>query len=294
MSCGCNTKSSCNPASSCPVALDSICVFYKGTENLDAIGGSYGTRLETLLQNINSVIQTMQEQIQDGFIGVNVGGGAEIYKGLNADNQGELRTLVSTDSIIVSQLADTISFSVRSNFINGLLDPILDRLTTAENTLETLVERMNNYDTTLSQIQATLTQHGIDIADLQTKYVNLQQDVTNLHTELNNYNQSLLAALSRISQNESDIAQLFSEISDLKAKVAEIAPVYNEEFQGVAVMAVQRAVNSIIGVYYNGVKLPASLYLFQEPSTISLQLSGAGITIDPDDIIQVTYTSRLV
>jgi len=293
--CSCGGSSGCAHynTSGCEVTVATECVFYQGNRPLDKIGGTYGERLETLLVNINSLFGSVLEQIQDGFIGQNVGGGIEIYKGLNSDDIGEIRTLRSTESIVVTNDADTISFAVRTSWIESLLNPINSDIDDIKNQLVDINSKLVLYDQLISDIQIKNIAQDADIQDLKQKYLNLQQDVTNLHSEVNVIHQEILDIKSDVSQLQSDVNSLMQEVSDIKIKLGGLTKTLSEEFVGQNIVATSNTIDSIVGVYFQGLKLDASKYTFQAPNQIALQLASSGILVEAGDVVQVVYNVKL-
>lgn len=293
--CGCGGGSGCGyyNTTGCATTVAAECVFYQGNKPLDKIGGTYGERLETLLVNINDLFNSVLEQIQDGFIGQNVGGGIEIYKGLNADDIGELRTLRSTESIVVTNDDDTIAFAVRQSWINGIVNPITGDLTEIKNSISDILSRLDTYDRLITEIQLKNSDQDASIADLQQKYLNLQQDVTNLHTEVNTIHQEILDMRSDITQIKADVTNLIDDVAEIKTQLGNLTKTYSEEFVGQNIVAVSRNIDSVVGVYFQGLKLSEENYVFQAPNQIALSLASAGLIVESTDVIQVVYNVQI-
>lgn len=291
--CSCNTG--CLPKSvDCPFDVSANCVLYKGNQPLNQIGGTNGTRAELLFQNIDQRLKLLSEQIQDGFIGINVGGGVELYKGLNDEGQGELRTFVASESISVSNDADRIVFTIRQQYMDSLLDPIKNDIQNLKDDVTDILAKQNNYDQVIAELQSKVAEHDTQIQDLYQKYLNLQEDVTNLHSELNVTNSKVNTLISQMAQAQADINQLFADVADLKSKVALTTSLYSEEFVGLSILNLTRPAIEIIGVYYDGLSLEDSLYVFQEPYNVAINLTSRGLTVEPTDFIRVIYKTSLI
>src|SRR5690554_886242 len=101
-------KDNCVPDCSCPIKLDSLCVYYND-EKLDNIGVVKGESITSALKKINDAIpSTTAEQSL-----INIGAGANIYRQVDLDGYSELRRLTSSDnSVQVEETLDSIDFKV--------------------------------------------------------------------------------------------------------------------------------------------------------------------------------------
>ena len=108
----CDTITDCtdssNPDCSCPLKLGSICVIYDGID-LVVINATQGDNLQEILIKIDNLFN----DLINGGLFLNIGGGSEVYKQVNVLGQAELRTFTSVDnSITVTQLDETIDLSI--------------------------------------------------------------------------------------------------------------------------------------------------------------------------------------
>ena len=92
----------------CPVFITSDCVD-KVTEDLVCSNIKKGQTLTAVLVQLDKFICEKFNQLASFFVILNVGGGKEIYKGVNGVGQKLLRTLVKVGNLItLNQTADTV------------------------------------------------------------------------------------------------------------------------------------------------------------------------------------------
>lgn len=295
MACNCKNRSSqCGfSGGDCPNGvISATCVIYYGNRNLDQIDSSYGDRLEQILINVNERLRVLSEQVTNGFIGQNVGGGVEIYIGLDEDGVGRLRTLRSTESIIVSNDAETIAFSVRQSWLDSQLQDIRDSVTDYGDRIEALETRVSEVESRTLVLETTVSQHSEDINMLYSRYNNLQEDVTNLHEEVNSLHTHVTNNTTRITALEERMNNLEQLINNIGALIEGVGISVNEEFFGRSIMTLSHDVvssASILGVYYNGTKLRNAYWTFSAPNQVSVNLNAAELTVEANDCIHVQY-----
>lgn len=132
--CGCsettttyNLCSTCPPETcTCPIQLSTDCITL--SEDLSCSGVVAGTNFTEAIQQLDEYICTAIEQSGTTINLINVGAGAEVYKGVDNLGRKELRTITSEDdSITVTEGINTIDFSVnfpevnQDNFVRQLL-----------------------------------------------------------------------------------------------------------------------------------------------------------------------------
>lgn len=303
MSCGCkNSGFGCSTVQGCSVTIDANCVIYNNGIPLDMIGTQGQARLEQILLNINERIRQLSEQVQEGFIGVNVGGGAEVYKGPNSDGIGELRTFIATDSIAVTQNSNTISLAVKQSFIDSILDPITGDIST-------LVSRVDQLESDFTALEARVSNHDTDILTLQTQYAdlldkhNLQEiAINNLSERINLLQDDLNQTIARVSaleitsinhgQRITALEQLITELSETGGILATEEIIGESQAEAEQyVISVSKNYTKLIGVYFNGSRLRTNFYQAQNGSNlIIIRLNLAEITITNTDYITVDYT----
>lgn len=135
--CGCSKKTVeykiCNecspqPACDCPIRdLSTNCSIYTG-DDLSCSGIKKGTVLTDLITQLDEYICTAISQISTNLNLINIGSGAEIYKGVDNLGRRTLRTITSTNSsITIVEGTDTIDISVpavtfdQDNFVRQIL-----------------------------------------------------------------------------------------------------------------------------------------------------------------------------
>lgn len=123
----CNQPSICTQNDcSCPVKdLSTDCVLYTGND-LACSGIKSQTILTDLIQQLDEFICTLVEQSINALNLINIGTGADVYKGIDLQGRREIRRInASGDLVTVTQNTDDISVSIDeealSNFIQGEL-----------------------------------------------------------------------------------------------------------------------------------------------------------------------------
>lgn len=119
----CNNSN--NNTCGCCEKLSSKCVLYKG-QCLDTLNICSGEDLETIIIIIDSLLQDILQQIEDTFIGMNVGGGSEVYKGLSETGVHQFRTLVDSVSVNVQQEEDTITLTVDEEWLTEIILELIE------------------------------------------------------------------------------------------------------------------------------------------------------------------------
>lgn len=109
-SCGCSKTDG-----RCPVHLGFECITYDGCE-LEGIGASSGDNGVEILKLIDKAISSNK------LSAANVGGGAEIYKGISDKLVYEFKTLLGRDGVVVEEGEKTITLKVDEAFLNKWLD----------------------------------------------------------------------------------------------------------------------------------------------------------------------------
>ena len=128
----CNNCNNCEPVTcGCKIVLDTICVQYTGN-NIDPAGITAGQNLTEILQNISTYLSFLLTEIENKSAIENVGGGVESYIGRNpVTDANQLRTFIDTDSIKVTQNAETIEFNVDDVWLQSqIVAPDLSTLLT--------------------------------------------------------------------------------------------------------------------------------------------------------------------
>lgn len=134
----CNTCEDKAPDCACEVKnLSTNCIVYTG-DDLSCTGIKKGNLLTDVIAQMNCFICTKYDQMLKYFNIINVGGGAEIYAGVDGIGQKKLRTLISGDDIVVvKQNEEDISISVDKEGIQGI---VLDYLQNNPNIICELIE----------------------------------------------------------------------------------------------------------------------------------------------------------
>lgn len=120
MSCGCNEQTICqetSPCGTCPIKdLKSQCILWDGG-NLECSGAEDNTNLNVVIQKLDDKIcSALQDNASVNNL-VNIGDGVDIYKQTDEMGQKELRTILSTPSIIVTQGSDEITMNINPAWV---------------------------------------------------------------------------------------------------------------------------------------------------------------------------------
>jgi len=114
MACTCNnTPCSGLPACTCPVKdLKTDCSVYNGA-TLGCSGIESGTILTSVIQQLDAFICNKFTEAINYLTLINIGGAAEVYKGISGIGNKEIRTLMSGDLTLIDvvQDTDTINFT---------------------------------------------------------------------------------------------------------------------------------------------------------------------------------------
>ena len=294
---GCNCKNNSNNCNSCPTEtcgckmnLSALCVVYQGG-NLDTLGITEGDRLEIILGDIDNYLSYLNDLIISGFIGINVGGGVELYKGLNSDDLGELRTFVDSPSVTVANTADTISFEVSQTWIDAIINPILSDIIQ----INTSITNLQNSFTTLQGNVSTNTANIVsilnDINSIEGDINTIQNDITNIQGDIIDVQQDIIDIQGDVNNNSVDINQNTIDIANLQNDLGNIteSEVFTEQFQGQQIVALAQDPVQILNVYFEGGVLPSAGWVFQAPNQVALQLAAFGLTVEATDIVRVEY-----
>lgn len=135
MACNCNTtqkicgcqQPTCTPIEcGCPVYLTSDCV-----NNVKAVFEcseiETGLSLTETLEQLDAFICTKFNSVTNYFALVNVGGGVQVYKGVNGIGQKEIRTLSSLNTILtLNQATNEIQFDIDEEVLSDFIQDQID------------------------------------------------------------------------------------------------------------------------------------------------------------------------
>lgn len=114
-------KKPCNPCDEKPICgckefVNAKCVIYDAMTllPLEVISGD---NLEDIIIKINNYLASLQNDIDNAFVGQNVGNKAEIYKGTSKEGFEQFRTIEEAQGIIISQKDETIAIGLDLDFI---------------------------------------------------------------------------------------------------------------------------------------------------------------------------------
>jgi hypothetical protein len=123
MACTCdNTPCSGLPSCTCPVKdLKTDCSVYNGP-TLGCSGIASGTILTSVIEQLDAFICNKFNEVINYLTLINIGGAAEVYKGISGIGNKEIRTLQSGDLNLIDVVQDTDTI----NFTPGTPSLILD------------------------------------------------------------------------------------------------------------------------------------------------------------------------
>lgn len=110
---GCKDRKPCNQnRCACPVKdMTASCVQYTG-DPLECTGIETDQTLEEIIQQLDEAICEKVDSVSNFITLINIGGGSELYKGVNNLGQKEVRTLTSEDgTVAITQNEDTIDLA---------------------------------------------------------------------------------------------------------------------------------------------------------------------------------------
>lgn len=86
----------------CSHKMSTLCVVYEGLAlgNLNIVNGQ---NLETILGNLDTLVNTLTQSTELGWLGTNLGGNAAVYKGENLSGIHEFRTIKGGSNVTVTQ-----------------------------------------------------------------------------------------------------------------------------------------------------------------------------------------------
>lgn len=122
----CNCKNKCKGtcktvSCACPVLIKSECV-ENFTEDLPCSNIPKGQSLNEVLKQLDAYICDRFESTTNFFNLINVGTGSQIYRGISNLGKKELRTLVGSGLINITQEADTITILVNETALNTFIE----------------------------------------------------------------------------------------------------------------------------------------------------------------------------
>lgn len=126
--CNQNNKCRCNQNPCGCEKIDAKCVLYNGV-CLSNLGICADTDLEEIIIIIDRLIQDILEQIEQAWVAANIGGGAEVYKGISSLGIHMFRTLIDSVSVNVVENENNISLEVDEDWLEGVIRRIVNEIT---------------------------------------------------------------------------------------------------------------------------------------------------------------------
>lgn len=222
MACTCgNNPCTGTPACTCPVKdLKTDCSVYNGP-TLGCSGIESGTILTTVIQSLDTFICNIRDEVIQYLTLINIGGAAEVYKGINGLGNKEIRTLQSGDLnlIDVTQDTDTINFTPGTPSLSldsgtDILSLIVTTLA-GSTTFSTIDLSEFNYDTF---VQSASFDSGTQVLTIVRN--NLEPDITVDLSFLNNHVESGAYASNTITLTLTDATTVDIDLSTLLTEIA--------------------------------------------------------------------------
>lgn len=110
--CGCKEK--------CKNSVNATCVTYDGG-NLTNIGIIRGDNLSEIIEKIEDTFCETSIKVITATEGVNLGSGAEVYRGKNLNGASEFRTIKRGTGIVLTQTLGEIRIDADINWLNNYL-----------------------------------------------------------------------------------------------------------------------------------------------------------------------------
>jgi hypothetical protein len=126
-SCNCTCNKSCTePDCACKVFVTTDCVTL--TEDLTCSNILKGQTETEVLKQLDTYICDRFETVENFFQLINVGTGSQVYKGISVLGKKELRTLLGSNLIDVTQGTNDITISVDETALSALIYPPLEKI----------------------------------------------------------------------------------------------------------------------------------------------------------------------
>lgn len=208
--CKCNKNNRCrcnhNPCG-CE-KIDAKCVLYNGV-CLSTLGICADTDLEEIVIIIDGLIQDIFEQIEQAWTAANIGGGAEVYKGISSLGIHMFRTLIDSVSVNVVENENNISLEVDEDWLEGVIRRIVNEiisnipdteLDSPFNSISVTSSSTNEFDIDINPNTFTSPNGSVTITSNTLSgelRINLQVDP--------NYINSLLPTITNVGSGTADI-----------------------------------------------------------------------------------------
>ena len=161
--CTCNSNCDCSTVCGCSSTLSSVCVTYKGVD-LDSLGAVTDDNLERILIGLDAIILNLTSLVASNPIGINVGGGTELFKPATAD----FRTFGDTSSIDWVLNGDLVEASISAAWITANITPIIADVATNTAGVATNLADIATNVTSIGTNVTNITANVADIADIRT------------------------------------------------------------------------------------------------------------------------------
>lgn len=221
MGCNCG-KSPCTekPACTCAVKdLSTDCVLYTG-EDLACSGITSNTLLTNVIEALDAFICNKFNEAINYLTLINIGGGAEVYKGISGIGNKEIRTLITGDDTLldVVQDEDTISITPGTPSMTHVDDILRFIVTTVGGATEFAAIDLSEYDYDTFVQSASFNSGTLDLTIVRNNGepdIVIPLDFLNNHVESGVYNagaDTITLTLTDASNVVIDIATLVAEI----------------------------------------------------------------------------------
>jgi len=221
--CGCEPCEDTNPGCSCPVKdLSTDCILYTGLP-LACSGIDTNTVMTEVIQDLDQFICDKFEEVLNYFTLINVGGGAEVYKGITGIGEKELRTVVSEDTSLLDIVQNSNTIGIKAGTpslgLNSGTDVLSLIMTTISGavTLSTVDLSEYNYDTFVQNVSFSNTTDVLTITRNNSE-PNITVDLGHLHNHLESAayvsnSSTVVFTLTDSSTVTLDLAALLADIA---------------------------------------------------------------------------------
>lgn len=133
-SCGCNNLDKCKEKDcACPVLISTDCV-NNLTEDLACSNILKGQTLTEALKQLDAFICTKFDSVANFFQLINVGTGAGVYKGINLLGKKQLKSLVDSELITITETDDEITIAVDEDALLAFIPEVAQNTYSVANT----------------------------------------------------------------------------------------------------------------------------------------------------------------
>lgn len=311
--CGCSNGCDNEPCG-CKTKLSSLCVIYDN-KDLENLGIEKGDNLENILKRIDLIIGNILTALEEQVVISNIGTGEEIYAGTDDDGVNLVKTVLGGDGIKLEPTKEELIIKVDDEYIDNKLEPLkeeidnqskkLDKIdaTVSANSKEIASNKKKGEDNSheIDQLEERMLDVEECCSTNRTDIKNIQKNVSNLSDKydkkISDLQKDLSSEIKKVSDkvdvNTSTINTLVTNVDNLENLLKEVTVVYMEESIGQTIIQLKHPAQEILRVNYCGAVLPKSGWVFQNGNQVALQVSQYGLSVEPTDVIQVEYKTKI-